>query len=326
MNEAIQADAIVRRFGEVDAIKGINLSVKSGEIYGFLGPNGAGKSTAVRILTTLLLPSSGSVVIQGLDAIKEPQRVKLVIGAALQELSLDPKQTGRELLTLQGRLYGLSRKDIKRRIDELIPLIDIGDALDRLTVTYSGGMKRRLDLAASMIHEPEVLFLDEPTTGLDPASRQKIWDQVRSINRDSGVTVFLTTQYLEEADVLAERISIIDEGVIVVEGTPEQLKHSVGADIIVVHIKAEDAAKAQSVAAAIEGVENVENYTDEIAISVSDGSTMIGKVALALNAAGVGMDQILLRTPTLDDVFLKYTGARLDARQEQQSTEEAAAA
>ena len=326
MNEAIQADAIVRRFGEVDAIKGINLSVKSGEIYGFLGPNGAGKSTAVRILTTLLLPSSGSVVIQGIDAIKEPQRVKLVIGAALQELSLDPKQTGRELLTLQGRLYGLSRKDIKRRIDELIPLIDIGDALDRLTVTYSGGMKRRLDLAASMIHEPEVLFLDEPTTGLDPASRQKIWDQVRSINRDSGVTVFLTTQYLEEADVLAERISIIDEGVIVVEGTPEQLKHSVGADIIVVHIKAEDAAKAQSVAAAIEGVENVENYTDEIAISVSDGSTMIGKVALALNAAGVGMDQILLRTPTLDDVFLKYTGARLDARQEQQSTEEAAAA
>ena len=189
---AVVAEGLVRSFGEVRAVDGIDLAVSKGEIYGFLGPNGAGKSTTVRILTTLMLPTSGSATVAGFDVVAEPVKVRLNIGTALQEAGLDPKQAGIELLRLQGSLYGLSRKDADRRIEELEELIDIGDAVNRFIGTYSGGMKRRLDLAASLMHHPDVLFLDEPTTGLDPISRAKVWDYVRTINRAMGVTVFRT--------------------------------------------------------------------------------------------------------------------------------------
>ena len=219
---AIEATDIYRRFGEVHAVEGVSLAVSPGEIYGFLGPNGAGKTTMLRVLTTLLLPSSGSARVAGFDVVSEAVQVRLKIGTALQDVGLDPKQSGLELLRLQGSLYGLSRRETNRRIDELEHLVDIGDAMNRLIGTYSGGMKRRLDLAASLIHAPEVLFLDEPTTGLDPISRARVWDYVRAINREMGVTIFLTTQYLEEADALAERVGIINHGVVSAEGTPRR--------------------------------------------------------------------------------------------------------
>ena len=198
MDYAVQTKGITRDFGEVKAVDEIDLNISRGEIYGFLGPNGAGKTTLVRMLITLLLPSGGSATVAGFDVVNQSNDVRLRIGAALQDAALDPKQTGREILRLQGRLYGLSRRDVDTRFDELSGLIDIGDAINRFVGTYSGGMKRRLDLAASLIHNPEILFLDEPTTGLDPISRSRVWDEVRRINEDMNVTIFLTTQYLEE--------------------------------------------------------------------------------------------------------------------------------
>src|SRR5579862_6813683 len=220
---AVEADGLVREFDGVAAVDHLDLDIRRGEIYGFLGPNGAGKSTTVRVLCTLLSPSRGRATVAGFDVATQPELVRLQIGVALQDVALDPKQTGIELLRLQGRLYGLSRAEVKGRLEELSRLIDIGDALGRPIATYSGGMKRRLDLAAALVHEPEVLFLDEPTTGLDPASRLTVWEEMRRIN-ERGTTVFLTTQYLEEADQLCDRIAIIDDGRIVREGTPARLK------------------------------------------------------------------------------------------------------
>ena len=314
---AITARVIVRKFGKVEALKGVSLDVREGEIYGFLGPNGAGKSTLVRIMTGLLLPTAGQISILGLDVVKQNTDVKIVIGVTLQELSIDIKQTGRELLRLQGQLYGLSRAAINQRIKDLEELIDIGDALDRLTETYSGGMKRRLDLAMAMVHQPRVLFLDEPTTGLDPLSRKNVWAQIRKINREQGVTVFLTTQYLEEVDVLADRVSIIDDGKIVVEGTPAELKRSVGSDIIVLKVRG-DSSQAQKVIESVPDVDKVQVFSNEVAVSVSNGAAMISKVALAMEKAGLEIDEITLRTPTLDDVFLQVTGARIEERHQDQ--------
>ena len=233
---AIFAEGLGRRFGEVMAVDSVDLSVSRGEIYGFLGPNGAGKSTTVRMLITLLMPTKGRAFVGGKDVVQGAQEVRLIIGAALQEAALDNKQTGRELLRLQGGLYGLSGREIDQRMEELSSLIDIGDAIDRLIGTYSGGMKRRLDLAAALVHNPEVLFLDEPTTGLDPISRARVWEEVRRINNELGVTIFLTTQYLEEADELADRVGIISQGKLVAEGTPTELKRSIGSDVIITQI------------------------------------------------------------------------------------------
>jgi ABC-2 type transport system ATP-binding protein len=224
---AVQADSLVKRYtgrsGDVDAVRGVDLRVHAGEVFGFLGPNGAGKSTTVRMLTTLLTITSGSAVVAGADVAAEPDAVRRRIGVALQEAGLDPRQTGRELLVLQGRLFGLTTAEAGARGAELLALVELEEAADRPIKGYSGGMKRRLDLATALVHEPEVLFLDEPTTGLDPASRLTIWDEVRRIN-ERGTTVFLTTQYLEEADQLCDRLAIIDDGLIVREGTPAGLK------------------------------------------------------------------------------------------------------
>ncbi len=229
---AIEATDLVRRFGEVEAVRGVSLEIEEGEIYGFLGPNGAGKSTTVRILTTLLEPTSGSGSVLGHDVVREAMTVRRLIGVALQEAGLDPKQTGRELLTLQARLYGLRGKLLAQQVREVTELVGLTEAMDRRIQGYSGGMKRRLDLASALLHRPRVLFLDEPTTGLDPTSRSLIWDRVRQLRRQFGATILLTTQYLEEADQLADRVGIIDLGRIVREGTPESLKAEVGADVV----------------------------------------------------------------------------------------------
>jgi ABC-2 type transport system ATP-binding protein len=224
---AVQAEALVKHYrsrtGVVKAVRGVDLTVQAGEIFGFLGPNGAGKSTMIRMLTTLLSITSGTARVAGVDVAREPDAARHRMGVALQEAGLDPRQTGRETLVLQGRLFGLSQVDASIRAAELLELVELEDAADRRVKGYSGGMKRRLDLATALVHQPEVLFLDEPTTGLDPASRLTVWDEVRRIN-GLGTTVFLTTQYLEEADALCERLAIIDDGLIVREGTPGELK------------------------------------------------------------------------------------------------------
>ena len=224
---AVMAEGLVKHYtgreGTVEAVRGVDLEIRTGEIFGFLGPNGAGKSTTVRMLTTLLTITSGRAEVAGVDVAGEPDGVRRRIGVALQEAGLDPRQTGRELLDLHGRLFGLSAADAEERAEQLLALVEIEDAADRVIKGYSGGMKRRLDLAAALVHEPDVLFLDEPTTGLDPASRLTVWEELRRIN-GHGTTVFLTTQYLEEADQLCDRLAIIDDGLIVREGTPSQLK------------------------------------------------------------------------------------------------------
>jgi ABC-2 type transport system ATP-binding protein len=224
---AVQAEALVKRYsnraGDIEAVRGVDLRVDAGDVFGFLGPNGAGKSTTVRMLTTLLTITSGTARVAGLDVARDPDAVRRRIGVALQEAGLDARQTGRELLVLQARLFGMATADATARADELLALVELEEAADRRINGYSGGMKRRLDLATALVHEPEVLFLDEPTTGLDPASRLTIWDEVRRINQ-RGTTVFLTTQYLEEADQLCDRLAIIDDGRIVREGTPARLK------------------------------------------------------------------------------------------------------
>jgi ABC-2 type transport system ATP-binding protein len=309
---AITTEGLVRDFAGVPAVDGLDLDIRKGEIYGFLGPNGAGKSTTVRVLCTLLAPTSGRAIVAGHDVAAEPGEVRLRIGVALQDVALDPKQTGVELLRLQGRLYGLSRNDVDHRLTELTQLVDIGEALDKPVATYSGGMKRRLDLAASLVHNPEVLFLDEPTTGLDPASRSRVWEEVRRLNDQLGITVFLTTQYLEEADELADRVGIINQGRLVAEGTPADLKRSVGNDVIIARLDGDTAAAtAQRAVAAIEGVQAVDGRGNELVVTATDGAATIGPVAVALNSSGVAVRDLTLRTPTLDDVFLELTGSHI---------------
>jgi ABC-2 type transport system ATP-binding protein len=227
MTLAIEAEQLVKHYtgrgGDVEAVKGVDLHVRQGEVFGFLGPNGAGKSTTVRMLTTLMTITSGSARVAGIDVTADPDGARNRIGVALQEAGLDPRQTGRELVILQGRLFGMSHREAADRARELLELVDLQEDADRRIKGYSGGMKRRLDLASALVHEPEVLFLDEPTTGLDPSSRLTVWDELRRIN-ERGTTVFLTTQYLEEADQLCDRLAIIDDGLIVAEGTPSELK------------------------------------------------------------------------------------------------------
>ena len=307
---AIYTEELVRTFGDVHAVDGVDLAVPFGEIYGFLGPNGAGKTTVIRMLITLLAPTSGEMRVAGYDVVRQPNEVRLRIGAAQQEAALDNKQTGRELLRLQGRIYGLSQRLADQRIGELSDLVDIGEAMDRLIGTYSGGMKRRLDLAAALIHRPIVLFLDEPTTGLDPISRARIWEEIRNINSEMGVTIFLTTQYLEEADALAHRVGIIDRGQLAAQGAPADLKRARGSDLIVVRLDG----NVEGAVAALTGipqVQHVEAHGQELTVSVSNGASLISAVALALDRHGVQVQELTLRTPSLDDVFLQVTGARL---------------
>ena len=321
---AIVAKDLRRTFGDNEAVAGISLDVEPGEIYGFLGPNGAGKSTTVKMLCTLLRPTSGVATVAGFDVVQQAGQVRLRIGVTLQDSSIDGKQTGREMLELQGQLYGLSSNNIARRMDDVIGLVDIGSAIDDRVESYSGGMKRRLDLAMSLIHQPQVLFLDEPTTGLDPASRSAVWAEVRRLNDENDMTIFLTTQYLEEADELADRVGIISDGRIEAEGTPAALKQSVGKDLIVATVDG-DAAAVEAAMRAVDGVDDVDVHGNELSIATAQGSRVIAGVAVALDGCGVPVQSLTLRTPTLDDVFLQVTGTHLEPGHVPDDSDEGAA-
>jgi len=312
---AISARGLRRTFGDLTAVDALDLEIRRSEIYGLLGPNGAGKSTTVKMLCTLLAPTGGQATVAGYDIATQAQQVRLNIGVALQEVALDPKQTGLELLRLQGRLYGLSKREVDQRLAELRSLVDIGDALERRIGTYSGGMQRRLDLAAALVHNPEVLFLDEPTTGLDPLSRARVWDEVRRLNEQLGMTILLTTQYLEEADELADRVGIVDAGRLVAEGTPTELKRRIGTDLVIVRIGGDPEA-AKRALDGVYGVEAVEGHGHELTVSVAEGSASVGPIAIALHDAEVTVHDLTLRTPTLDDVFLELTGGHLTNNEE----------
>ncbi|WHM34532.1 ATP-binding cassette domain-containing protein [Streptomyces sp. BPPL-273] len=311
---AIAAEGVERRFGDLVAVDRVDIAVRAGEIYGFLGPNGAGKSTLTRVLCTLLRPTSGRATVAGHDVATEADQVRLRVGVALQEAALDDRQTGAEMLALQGRFYGLTRAATRARVAELTDLVDIGSALGRRVGTYSGGMKRRLDLALALVHDPEVLFLDEPTTGLDPVSRSRIWEEVRRLNKELGMTVFLTTQYLEEADELSDRVRIINRGRLVAEGTPESLKRAIGTDVVVVRVEGpvEDARRAVR---SLDVVRRVDTSGGTLTVSVSDGPSAISPMAVALSrVSGVTVQELSLRRPSLEDVFLSATGERMAGR------------
>jgi ABC-2 type transport system ATP-binding protein len=316
---AIETRALRRTFkGGVEAVTGIDLSIPRGEVFGFLGPNGAGKTTTVRMLCTLLPPTGGSASVAGVDVVADPAEVRRRIGVALQEIGLDPVQTGRELLELQCGLYRITGADAKRRAAELLDLLGLSDAADRRTKTYSGGMKRRLDLASALVHSPEVLFLDEPTTGLDPASRLTVWEEVRRINA-AGTTVFLTTQYLEEADRLCDRLAIIDAGAIVAEGSPEALKGEMGHDVVRLSLDGADAAQTEAAIGDLPGLERVVAEPDALALYLEDGAGSIAEIVRRLDRSNIRVGAIAVSRPSLDDVFLQATGRRLEGAEEKEA-------
>ncbi len=317
---AIEVRGLRRSFkGGVEAVRGVDLAVREGEVFGFLGPNGAGKTTTVRMLCTLLPLTGGEARVAGHDVTKEASAVRRRIGVALQEIGLDPLQTARELLELQCGLYGMDAARSKARAAELLELVGLTEAADRRTKTFSGGMKRRLDLASALVHSPSVLFLDEPTTGLDPASRATVWEEVKRIN-ESGTTVFLTTQYLEEADQLCDRLAIIDHGQIVAAGTPEELKAAMGADVVTVAIREADHEAACRAVDGLKGLQQVVEERDALALYVDNGAQSVPELVRLLDAAGVAFHAISVARPTLDDVFLKATGRRLEGDETTEET------
>jgi ABC-2 type transport system ATP-binding protein len=309
---AIEASDLVREFKKGPrAVDGIDLRVDPGEVYGFLGPNGAGKSTTVHMLTTLLPPTSGAARVAGHDVVREGPQVRSAIGAALQEAALDPFLTGAEHMRLQTALHGIGGEEGRRRGRDLLARVGLTDAADRKVGGYSGGMKRRLDLALALVHEPRILFLDEPTTGLDPQSRSALWNEVQRLASVSGVTVFLTTQYLEEADVLADRIGIIDHGRIVAEGTPESLKAEIGRPSVeVIPASTDDLPRTRAVLAGFG--EPANSSPKGAAVRLSGGEGRLAEVVRALDADGISLEHLQLHAPTLNDVFLEKTGRSLE--------------
>ena len=310
----IQAEALVREFkGGIRAVDGIRLAVSPGEIYGFLGPNGAGKSTTVHMLTTLLPPTAGTARVAGFDVAREGASVRTAIGAALQEAALDPLLTGREHLRLQTALHGMPKNERRKRTEALLERVGLTLAADRKVRTYSGGMKRRLDLALALAHEPSILFLDEPTTGLDPSSRADLWQEVARLARDEGVTVLLTTQYLEEADVLADRVGIIDLGHIVAEGTPDALKAQIGRPSV--EAVPADRGDREAVAAVLARFGAVVPAPPgAAAVRLESGEDLVA-VVRALDAEQLRVADLQLHQPSLDDVFLAKTGRKLEAEE-----------
>ena len=317
---AIVARELVKHFAQdIKAVDGIDLSIPEGMLFAFLGPNGSGKTTTVRILTTLLRPTSGYAEVGGLDVVRHPGQVRERVGVALQEAGLDDNQTGRELLELQGRLYRLSGREARQRATELLGVVDLLDAADRRVKTYSGGMERRLDLAAALVHHPRIVFLDEPTTGLDPISRETIWRYVRELNKKEGVTFFLTTQYLEEADRLADEVAIMNHGRIVAQGSPEELKASIGTDVVTVRLKGDSdrVARAEQALRGLDGASEIKSLEDSVVVYIDHGQREIARIVLLLDEASVQVEEVTLSRPTLDDVFLRKTGHHIedDARQ-----------
>jgi ABC-2 type transport system ATP-binding protein len=324
---AIEARGLRKVFpGDVVAVDGVDLDVAAGEVFGFLGPNGAGKSTTIGVLTTLLRPTAGHAEVGGFDVVRQAHDVRRIIGVALQEAGLDGLATGRELLTLQANLHGMRSEEAARRTVELLTLVGLTEAADRRIKTYSGGMKRRLDLASALIHRPRILFLDEPTAGLDPASREAVWEQVEWLNREEGITVFLTTQYLEEADRLARQLAIIDRGRIVAEGTPEHLKRSVGADVVTVELHEGQAERAREALTGLDGMKEMRTETNGLTLFVTDGSHAVAEVVRRLDRAALEVGPVAVHRPTLDEVFLRATGSRLEGAEETEREPEGATA
>lgn len=311
-NREIIAEDLIKRYGDFTAVNGVSFHVKSGEVFGFLGPNGAGKSTTVTMLTTLGLPTEGRGSVGGYDIVKEASSVRRVAGVALQEIGLDPLMKSMELLTIQGQTFGMKRKQARERADELLHIVKLEKFKDRPVGKYSGGMRRRLDLAMALVHKPEILFLDEPTTGLDPASRRDVWEEVRRLNRDLGMTIFLTTQYLEEADELADRIAIIDRGKIAAEGQPEELKAQVGGEAInVTFHNTDEVEQARDTLSYM--AERVQIDRNTLRLYLKKSAAAVPAVVNRLQSEGIEMASLTLTQPTLDDVFLQVTGQRYEA-------------
>ena len=322
MTDIIEVKDLVKLYGpDIRAVDNISFTVAQGEVFGFLGPNGAGKSTAIKVFTTLLSKTSGEVRIKGLDIERDTNEIRKIIGYASQEVGVDIDLTGRENIVLQCRYFHIPRDKARQKAAELLTTVGLADVGDRLAGTYSGGMKRRLDLATALVSDPEVLFLDEPTTGLDPQSRRAIWGHIRDLNRN-GTTIFLTTQYLEEADQLAHRLCIIDNGRIVVEGSPDELKRGIGADSIRLFVKGgEDAEITRRAVDAVSGIPGVRDVrscisddigcSEGIIIHGTSGDKLLPAIIRSLDATHIEINNLFLTGPNLDDVFIKYTGKQL---------------
>ncbi len=309
MENIITVKNVKKYFGEVHALDGVSLTVERGTILGLLGPNGAGKTTLVRALTTLLRPDSGEIVVHGIDVINNPSLARNYIGLAGQYAAVDENLTGRENLELVGKLYHLTNAEIKERTEKLLAQFSLTDAADRVSKTYSGGMRRRLDLAASLVGNPEILFLDEPTTGLDPRSRNELWEAISDLVK-GGTTILLTTQYLEEADFLADRIMVIDKGTVIAEGTAKELKDQIGTGVLEIHLA--DQSKAGRVVELLKQISTTEPVIDEVTNSITipsaEGSKTLLEAVRLLDSEQIAVVDIELRKPTLDEVFLSLTG------------------
>jgi ABC-2 type transport system ATP-binding protein len=314
-NREIIVERLVKRYSEdVLAVDDISFRVDSGQVFGFLGPNGAGKSTTIKILTSLALPTSGRATVGGYDVVSEADRVRQIMGVALQDIGLDDLMKPAELLTLQAQLFGDSKAQAETRAEELIELVGLTDAIDRRVGTYSGGMRRRLDLALALVHRPEILFLDEPTTGLDPASRRALWKEVRRLNREFGMTIFLTTQYLEEADELADVVAIIDKGRIATTGSPAVLKAGVGQESI--NVSFGDRQTAELAQKELDGVaRQIQIDRDTVRLYMGQAAESIPAVVNRLQQANIDPVSLTLTQPTLDDVFLQVTGESLQVQE-----------
>jgi ABC-2 type transport system ATP-binding protein len=311
--EIIVEDLVKHYPGGVKAVDGVSFQVGAGSMFGFLGPNGAGKSTTIKILTTLALPTAGRATVGGFDVVTQAGAVRRIAGVALQEIGIDPLMKPMELLTLQGQLFGAHRARAAERASELIELVGLSGAVNRRAGTYSGGMRRRLDLAMALVHEPNVLFLDEPTTGLDPASRRDVWEEVRRLNRQLGITIFLTTQYLEEADELADTVAIIVDGKIATEGSPARLKAALGGESINLLFDTREAA--EKALAELQGMgDRLQLDRDVVRLYMAHAAEAIPAVINRLEQAAVAPVSLTLTQPTLDDVFLQVTGQRLQVQ------------
>ena len=306
--DTIVAEELRKRYGEIQALDGVSFAVHEGEVFALLGPNGAGKSTTVRVLTTLTKPNSGTATVAGHDVVLHPNRARLALGYVPQESGVDREATGRENLMLQGRIYGMRGPELKRRVDELLQLVGLADAADRIVRGYSGGMKRRLDVGLGLVHRPSALFLDEPTTGLDPEARVAMWEEVQRLAAQESLTILLTTHYLEEADQLADRLAIVSRGRIIVEGTPEELKRGLQGELVTVELQNGRAADAVAVVERFEGARETAADGQHVRTRVPSGAQAIPTLLSALESAGIGVASVATSRPSLDDVYLHYTG------------------
>jgi len=315
--DAIVVDEVQKHYGRVRALEGVTFAVRAGEVFGLLGPNGAGKSTTVKVLATLTQPNAGRAEVAGHDVVRDPNAVRRAIGYVPQSSGVDRDATGRENLMLQGRVQGMGGRVLEARVDELLELLGLADAADRVVRGYSGGMKRRLDVGLGLVHRPQVLFLDEPTTGLDPEARASMWDELERLAEGESLTILLTTHYMEEADELANRLAIVSRGRVVVEGTPEQLKQSLRGEAVEVELADGRAAEAEAVVVALEGVLEASTDGRKLRSRVASGARAIPFILSALDAEGIGVESVTTHRPSLDDVYLHYTGREFAAEDEQ---------